>query len=677
MVKYKIVRALSAAVLLVGSGAVAPAVWADEEFCEASNLEELKTCLSDDGVFDITTTGTIVVSGETTSETLIVKGNQTINGAAGQNVFSVENGASLTLGGHGVINAGRYGATVDGAELIIDGVTINATNTSNYGVYALNNGRVTMLSGMVDADYAAFAGNNTTGDMNFYIEGGILRSERYPAIYMPGQVDLVMHGGTLEGGIVARMGQIAIEGGTINEQTNPVDGDGIDQNYSSMPSVAGEAITLLAGTYKSANGEHGNDMNVIINGDNVKINGDVVLYDFGNTASGYAQDVNVEIINGRLTGFETKFTEEEIGFDLRPGYEAGGNNAAGRIDIEISGGEFDTLPDYNYIKSGYAAYDGFEAPYIVTTIGRINLPDTIYLNVGETYDLTESINESGLEYGTFNEGNLLDYVTVSDEGIMTAIAPGTATIYYGMVDAYGHGLGGRTDVVVYEATAELDEGASSIIDAVLNGEEVDSFEYADDVTAADLAEAADNEEIVVAVTNGLVDAETLEDEVIDAIADEIETSLGDDAEIAGYYDINIEVLWASDSGTTLLGYVTELSNSVTVTVTLPSELPAVEAGYTRAYYMICYHDGETRIIDAVDNGDGTVSFDADSFSTYALAYVDAEEAEEEEATVPNTGTMTAVASSAMAATVTTAIVTGVIAAIVSAVVLIRRKMQNR
>ncbi len=355
--------ALSVGTLALGTGIIAPSVWAEGE-CVASNLEGLEVCLADGEATSITTTDTIVVTGEDTNKTLVI--NKDITGASGKNVFSIEDGASVTLRGSGVITAGRYGASVDGAELIIDGVTINATNPSSYGIYALNNGRVTMQSGQVVADYAAFAGNNTTGDMNFYIRGGQLISNRYPAIYMPGQVDLEMRGGTLTGGIVARMGQITIEGGTINAQPNPVSDDGIDKNYSSMPSVTGEAITLLAGTYKSANAEHGNDMNVVISGDNTQINGDVVLYDLGNTAAGYEQNVNVRIEDGRLTGFQTKFTEEEIGFALKSGYTAGLNNAAERVNVEITGGKYITEPaEEDIAPDSEAEYDEDAGVYVI------------------------------------------------------------------------------------------------------------------------------------------------------------------------------------------------------------------------------------------------------------------------------------------------------------------------
>ena len=344
--------ALSVSALAIGAGVFVPAAWA-EGVCEASNLEGLETCLADESADSITTTNTIVVTGESVDKTLVI--NKDITGASGKDVFHIEDGAKLTLRGSGTITAGRYGAIADGAELVIDGVRIEATNPASYGVYAKENGRVTIESGQVVADYAAFAGNNTTGDMNFYINGGQLISNRYPAIYMPGQVDLQMRGGTLTGGIVARMGQIVIEGGTINAQPTPVEGDGIDQNYSSMPSVADEAITLLAGSYKSANAEHGNSMNLTIGDGNAQINGDIVLYDLGNTAEGYEQDVNVQINGGRLTGFKTKFTEEEIGFNLKSGYTAGLNNDAGRITVEIWGGEFTAEPAEEDIAPGNEA----------------------------------------------------------------------------------------------------------------------------------------------------------------------------------------------------------------------------------------------------------------------------------------------------------------------------------
>lgn len=342
MVHKKLVYALSIGALVLGVGISTHSAWAEGE-CMAANLAELEECLSDSSTGAIITTNTIVVSGEGTDKTLVI--NKNITGASGKDFLHIEDGAKLTLRGSGTITAGRYGAVADRSELVIDGVTIDATNPTCYGVFAKDNGVVTMESGQVIADYAAFAGNNTTGDMNFYINGGMLRSERYPAIYMPGQVNLEVLGGTIDGGIVARMGQISIEGGTINAQATPVENDGLDRNYNGMPSMAGEALTLIAGSYKSSTTDFGNSMNILINGSSTRFNGDIALYDLGNTASGYEQNVNVTVEDGVFTAFKTKFTEAEIGFALESGYTAGLNNAAGRISVELLGGSYTVSPD--------------------------------------------------------------------------------------------------------------------------------------------------------------------------------------------------------------------------------------------------------------------------------------------------------------------------------------------
>ena len=438
MAKKRIAYALSAAALMAGSGLFAPTTWAEGD-CVASDLASFEACLAGDSE-TISATGTIVVSGEGVEKIFVV--NKDINGAADYDLFHIEDGAKVVVRGTGTINAGRYFAIADGAELVIDGPTINAISPSSYGVYAKDNGRVTMESGQVVADYAAFAGNNTTGDMNFYINGGLLKSNRYPAIYMPGQVDLVMRGGTLDGGIVARMGQIVIEDGTINKQSSPVAGDGLDVNYSSMPSMADEAITLVAGSYKSSNASYGNDMNVTIAGGNVQINGDIVLYDLGNTATGYEQDVNVRIEEGRLTGFKTKYTEEEIGFALKSGYTAGLNYAADRINVEIIGGEFTTEPAEENIVPGYEA--------------ELN-EDT---NVYEIYPKLVDYSDWGIESDFDDEDQLPVYVEFDDEFIADRKATLSALVVENIDELTLTGEGellGAVDITMYDRDAHVIE----------------------------------------------------------------------------------------------------------------------------------------------------------------------------------------------------------------------------
>lgn len=54
-----------------------------------------------------------------------------------------------------------------------------------------------MINGStVDAQDAALTGNNTNGDMNFEVKGGTLIAKQGAAIYMPGQINLQIIGGT-------------------------------------------------------------------------------------------------------------------------------------------------------------------------------------------------------------------------------------------------------------------------------------------------------------------------------------------------------------------------------------------------------------------------------------------------------------------------------------------------
>lgn len=59
-----------------------------------------------------------------------------------------------------------------------------------------------------------------------------------------------------------------------------------------------------------------------------------------------------------------------------------------------------------------------------------------------------------------------------------------------------------------------------------------------------------------------------------------------------------------------------------ITVNIPQSVEGVKEGYKRAYYIVRIHNGEATILDATENGDGTISFETDKFSTYSLAYTD-------------------------------------------------------
>ena len=77
---------------------------------------------------------------------------------------------SLTIEGEGTITASKTPIKIDGGSLTLNSGKI--VSTGDYGTYALNGGSVTVNGGEIESKWAALSGNNTTGTMNFEINGG-------------------------------------------------------------------------------------------------------------------------------------------------------------------------------------------------------------------------------------------------------------------------------------------------------------------------------------------------------------------------------------------------------------------------------------------------------------------------------------------------------------------------
>ena len=149
----------------------------------------------------------------------------------------------------------------------------------------------------------------------------------------------------------------------------------------------------------------------------------------------------------------------------------------------------------------------------------------------------------------------------------------------------------------------------------------------------------------VNVTAELVKTEQTEDEVgaeaVAAIRQAVLDEFGDTSVLDNimYYDIDV-VLTAEDG--TVLGTMHQVDNAKTIVI---ENLAGAADGYTRNYIVIRYHDGVAEIIESSYDADaGTVTFDSDKFSTYALAYQDTLKA------VADTGAATSEGASATTST---------------------------
>ncbi|MBQ8663043.1 MAG: hypothetical protein IJ471_04225 [Eubacterium sp.] len=117
----------------------------------------------------------------------------------------------------------------------------------------------------------------------------------------------------------------------------------------------------------------------------------------------------------------------------------------------------------------------------------------------------------------------------------------------------------------------------------------------------------------------------VEEDVIKETAKEdvkkIEAFAGDHSTVAQYLDLYVLIQAEDKDGNVeTLGTIDEPTREMTFTLSIPAELR--KDG--RNFYIIFVHDnGDAERINAKDNGNGTVSFKANKFSTYALAYTDA------------------------------------------------------
>ena len=331
----------------------------------------------------------------TDKDTLIVKGELTIKDTVGsgklQSKCAIEaNGAAAKI-------------TVESSIIEV---------TGEYGFYAKEGGTVVINGGNITSYYAALSGNNTTGDMNFTVNGGTLTAKYGPAIYMPGPVSLNVTGGTLNGGISLRMGKVRISGGTINAITEKIDSPTEYYHYSGNAWLP-DALYVFGGTYTSGTGNNALDLE-ITGGTLNCANGQgsaVAIYDLG----AVEQSMTVKISGD--AGLSTNATGREA-YQVLGKAEVDPNNEnkhyanfwkdsyTGNVDSQLSGGYYSHEAEKKYIVSGKVCSKG---SYAVN--GRI-------------YSYTIGAPEKAVVVtvpGT-NVGTVSDKVTDNDKAMAATIA---------------------------------------------------------------------------------------------------------------------------------------------------------------------------------------------------------------------------------------------------------------
>ena len=323
------------------------------------NDAQLSSAITIDKAVTLDLNGKTITAGANPIQVL-EQGELTINDSVGQGSIEAENCLS-----------------VKGGSLILENGAISVENNTNgYGIYASENGSVTVNGGEISSTYAPLSGNNTTGDMNFTVNGGTLTAEYGPAIYMPGQVNLTITDGTLNGGISLRMGQVDISGGTINAITDNIDDIDTNYNYSGNAWLP-DALYVFNGTYTSENAEHGNSLNLNITGGTFTCENDkggaITIYDLGKVE----QESSIAISGEAklVTTAESReayqvLNLEEVGVSSpAEGY----GKYSGDVKTAITGGMFSKQPDASYIADEYVVVNSGDAnyPYLIQKVETV------------------------------------------------------------------------------------------------------------------------------------------------------------------------------------------------------------------------------------------------------------------------------------------------------------------
>lgn len=254
------------------------------------------------------------------------------------------------------------------ASLTVQDTSVAGTGkiaSNKYGISARDGGALIVKSGTIESEYAPLSGNNTAGDMNFTVNGGTLTAKHGPAIYMPGQVNLSITDGVLNGGISLRMGQVSISGGTINAATDRLDSPAEYYHYSGNAWLP-DALYVFGGTYTSENTTYGNSLHLNITGGTFNCaNGQgsaVAIYDLGKVEQVMEITISDEAklgTNSTARNAYDKLSLSDIGVTSpKPGFGA----HSGQVSTTITGGLFSSAPSA-YVPATHHVEDSGNGSY--------------------------------------------------------------------------------------------------------------------------------------------------------------------------------------------------------------------------------------------------------------------------------------------------------------------------
>ena len=183
----------------------------------------------------------------------------------------------------------------------------------------------------------------------------------------------------------------------------------------------------------------------------------------------------------------------------------------------------------------------------------------------------------------------------------------------------------KNDVIVDSNDSSedvLDETRKEIVDAATkNPETVTNVDKAVVDAVKEAVEAGETVTTTIAIEVTSIDKKDAENVFGKEHVTLVEKEVGKGT-IAQYFDLKVILKVFANGNQTAEGNITKLEKPITFTIDIPDALKKVADGMERTYFVIRVHDNVVTKLPTKVNADGTLSFETDCFSTYALAYED-------------------------------------------------------
>ncbi|MGN0348490.1 MAG: hypothetical protein ACI4DR_03045 [Roseburia sp.] len=169
----------------------------------------------------------------------------------------------------------------------------------------------------------------------------------------------------------------------------------------------------------------------------------------------------------------------------------------------------------------------------------------------------------------------------------------------------------------YALVLEKEEGMQNATNSANNAYHADLSESLDDLLRKTLTDADRKRLESGEAAKVYLEVSDISSTVSDAEKQIIESARG--KSVVGMY-LGIDL--RKQIGADLPVNVTETNGSVTITLKIPAALINYNTSITRTYQIIRIHNGQATVIPCAFAKEGSISFETDRFSTYALAYTD-------------------------------------------------------